>query len=124
MPIMPRKTNKTNSNSYTTKQNTPPPSQIQPPPSIQIQPPSMWDSVKQGFSFGIGSSIAHNIFRSKDENKPINKDVNETINKNETKDVNESKLTTEKMYEAYNKCLEKNDNNIDCTIILQNTSNK
>jgi hypothetical protein len=27
------------------------------------------------------------------------------------------------MYEAYNKCLEKNDNNIDCTIILQNTNN-
>jgi hypothetical protein len=117
---MPRTTNKTNSNSYTTKQNIPPPIKTpiplqSQPPTLQIQPPTMWDSVKQGFSFGIGSSIAHNIFRSKDETKPINK--------NETKDVNESKLTTEKMYEAYNKCLEKNDNNIDCTIILQNTNN-
>jgi hypothetical protein len=119
---MPRTTNKTDSKSYTTKQSIPPPIkthvplQSQSQPSIQIQPPTMWDSVKQGFSFGIGSSIAHNIFRSKD--------VNETINKNETKDVNESKLTTEKMYEAYNKCLEKNENNIDCTIILKNTTYK
>jgi hypothetical protein len=52
------------------------------------------------------------LIRSKDETKPINKDVNE------------SKLTTDKMYEAYNKCLEKNENNIDCTIILQNTTYK
>ena len=116
---MPRTTNKSNSNSCTKKENIPPPikpppSQSQPlplqsqmPPSIQIKPPTMWDSIKQGFSFGIGSSIAHNIFRSKD----INIDEKET------------KLTTDKMYEAYNKCLEKNDNNIDCTIILQNTNN-
>jgi hypothetical protein len=64
------------------------------------------------------------LIRSKDETKPINKDVNETLNKDVNKDVNESKLTTDKMYEAYNKCLEKNENNIDCTIILQNTTYK
>ncbi len=33
--------------------------------------------------------------------------------------INEPKITTEKMYELYNKCLEKNDNKIDCNIILQ-----
>ena len=32
----------------------------------------------------------------------------------------EPKLTNDKIYELYNKCLEKNDNNIDCTTILQN----
>ena len=110
--IMPRTTNKTNSNSYTTKQNTPPPPIKTPIPlqsqttTLQSQPPSISDSIKQGFSFGIGSAIAHNLFRSKDVNK----------------DVNETKLTTDKLYEAYNKCLEENNNNIDCTIILQNTT--
>jgi hypothetical protein len=118
---MPRTTNKTNSNSYTTKQNIPPPIKSPPlqnqPLPLQNQPPTMWDSVKQGFSFGIGSSIAHNIFRSKDVNKDINKDINKDVNKDETN------LTTDKMYESYIKCLEKNDNNIDCTIILQNNNN-
>lgn len=32
--------------------------------------PSLFSSVKQGFGFGIGSSIAHNIFDSK-EAKPM-----------------------------------------------------
>ena len=32
--------------------------------------PSLFSSVKQGFGFGIGSSIAHNIFDSK-EGKPL-----------------------------------------------------
>ena len=35
-----------------------------------------------------------------------------------------SKLTNDKIYEIYNKYLEKNDNNIDCIIILENTNNK
>jgi hypothetical protein len=74
----------------------------------------MLDTMKQGFSFGVGSSIAHNmvhnIFNSK------NKD--ETVKKNEI--PNETKLSPDKIYELYNKCLEKNDNNIDCNVILQN----
>jgi hypothetical protein len=82
-----------------------------------IQPPSMIDTMKQGFSFGIGSSIAHNmvntIFNSK------NKD--EIIIKKEI--INETKLTSENIYELYNKCLEKNDSNIDCSNILNNIIN-
>jgi hypothetical protein len=78
--------------------------------------PSIIDSMKQGFSFGIGSSIAHNLFDSKPNSK--NKDENKTINKNEI--TNEPKLTTDKMYELYNKCLEENDRNINCNIILEN----
>ena len=74
------------------------------------QPPSMVDSMKQGFSFGVGSAIAHNLFRT------TNKE--ETPKKNEL--INEPKLSNDKIYELYNKCLETNDKNIDCTTILQN----
>ena len=118
---MPRTTSKTNSKLY-----TPPPPMRTPPPPLQShqssptitpmplqshQPPSMWNSIKQGFSFGVGSSIAHSIFgpKNKDENV-IKKDVN-----------NETKLSSDKIYEIYNKCLEKNDNNIDCNVILQSS---
>jgi len=130
---MPRTTSKSNNKSY-----TPLPRQIPPPPipktpqplqsqvpsintqipSLQNKSPSMLDSIKQGFSFGVGSSIAHNMMNSIFGSK--NKDEN--INKREVSD--ETKLTTDKIYEIYNKCLEKNDNNIDCTVILQNISNK
>ncbi len=108
----------TNSKSSGKKQNIPPPSHSQPhshshsqPPSHSqphSQPPSMIDSMKQGFGFGIGSAIAHNLFRTN------NKD--EEPKKSEI--ITEPKLTDDKIYEVYNKCLEKNDNNIDCTTIL------
>jgi hypothetical protein len=118
---MPRTVNRTNSKSSEPKQNIPPPPRRAPSPApsplpsqAPSQAPSMVDTMKQGFSFGVGSSIAHNmvnrIFNSN------NKD--ETPKKNEIS--NEPKLTNDKIYELYNKCLEKNDNNIDCTIILQN----
>ena len=125
---MPRTTSKTNSKSYTPPLppiRTPPPplqshqsSPIKPNTPLQIQQPSMLDIIKEGFSFGLGSSIAHNMVNSifgsknKDENV-IKKEVN-----------NETKLSSDKIYEIYNKCLEKNDNNIDCNIMLQNIINK
>ena len=123
---MPRTTNKTNSKSYT----APPPMRTPPPPlqsqshpmkptaPLQNQTPSMFDTIKQGFSFGVGSSIAHNMVNS--IFGPKNKDEN--VNKKESS--NETKLTSDKIYEIYNKCLEKNDNNIDCNILLQNINNK
>ena len=112
---MPRTTSKMNSKSYT----APPPLQTQQPPirthtPLQSNQSSMFDTMKQGFSFGVGSSIAHSIFG------PKNKDEN--VNKKEVS--NETKLTSDKIYEIYNKCLEKNDNNIDCNILLQNINNK
>lgn len=79
-----------------------------PKPSIPVQShrPSMLDSMKQGFSFGVGSSIAHNM-------------VNTIFNSKNKDDVsNETKLTSDKIYELYNQCLEKNDNFIDCNTIL------
>ena len=113
---MPRTTSKMNSKSYTAP---PPPLQTQQPPMrtrtpLQSNPPSMFDTMKQGFSFGVGSSIAHSIFG------PKNKDEN--VIKKEASD--ETKLTSDKIYEIYNKCLEKNDNNIDCNVMLQNIINK
>ena len=91
------------------------------PAPAQTQSHSMFDTMKQGFSFGIGSAIAHRLFDpSPHKNEVIPRDRNEVIPKNEV--INESKLTTDKMYELYNKCLEKNDTNIDCTIILQNNT--
>ena len=116
MPYMPRTANRTNSKSSETKHNIPPPphraaSPLPAPTTVNTpsQAPSMVDSMKQGFGFGIGSAIAHNLFRT-------NKD--ETPKKNEP--IIEPKLTNDKIYELYNKCLEKNDKNIDCTTILQN----
>jgi len=93
---------------------------------IQSQNNSMFDTMKQGFSFGMGSAIAHRLFDPRDKNENISK--NETIPKNEpivkNEITSEPKLSTDKMYELYNKCLEKNDNNIDCNVILQsNTHN-
>jgi hypothetical protein len=74
----------------------------------------MVDTMKQGFSFGVGSAIAHNLFRTnnKEESPKKNAPINEPIT--------EPKLSNDKIHELYNKCLEKNDKNIDCTIILQN----
>ena len=123
MPYMPRSSN---SKSSEKKQNIPPPRRAPSPLNVpspspsslpsttQTKPPSMVDSMKQGFGFGIGSAIAHNLFRTnnKEESPKKNAPINEPIT--------EPKLSNDKIYELYNKCLEKNDKNIDCTTILQN----
>ena len=84
-------------------------------PSVTVpQAPSMFDTMKQGFSFGVGSSIAHNIFSNK------NKD--EVVNKKETQV--ETKLSADKIYELYAICLEKNDNKTDCSKILEHANSK
>lgn len=112
---MPR----TTSNRTTTRspQRSPPAPTPSPVPTIipapshsPSQSPSMVDTMKQGFSFGVGSAIANNLFRTNNKE--------ETPKKPEP--INEPKLSNDKIYELYNKCLEKNDKNIDCTIILQN----
>lgn len=109
---MPRTASRTNSKVSERKPNIPLPRPS--PMPMPSHTPSMLDTMKQGFSFGVGSSIAHNmvhnIFNSKDKD--------ETVKKNEI--PNETKLSPDKIYELYNKCLEKNDNNIDCNLILQN----
>jgi hypothetical protein len=56
--------------------------------------PSLFSSIKQGFGFGIGSSIAHNIFDSK-EAKPIPPVIDKT---------REFKQCMEKTYNNYEEC--------------------
>jgi len=117
MPYMPRSSN---SKSSQRRAPSPAPSPVptiihapSPAPTIThspSQPPSMVDTMKQGFGFGVGSAIAHNMFRTNNKE--------ETPKKNEP--ITEPKLSNDKIYELYNKCLEKNDKNIDCTTILQN----
>lgn len=76
--------------------------------------PSMFDTMKQGFSFGVGSSIAHNIFGNKNKDEVV-------VNKKETQV--EPKLHADKIYELYFICLDKNDNT-DCSKILEQANSK
>ena len=115
---MPKSSNRTPAK----KQNIPVPAPSVAAPSVAgpvtapsgPSAPSMFDTMKQGFSFGVGSSIAHNIFGNK------NKD--ESVNKKETQI--EPKLSADKIYELYFICLDKNDNNIDCGKILEQANSK
>jgi hypothetical protein len=88
-----------------------------PKPMPLQQGPSVTDSIKQGFSFGIGSAIAHNM-------------VNRVFGKPEsalpttplpTTPLPTTPITTpqqDKMYELYYQCMEKNDKNVNCSDIL------
>jgi hypothetical protein len=56
--------------------------------------PSLFSSIKQGFGFGMGSSIAHNIFDSKEaKTQPV------VIDK-----TTEFKQCMEKTYNNYEEC--------------------
>ena len=86
------------------------------PTSVQNRNHSMSDSIKQGFSFGVGSSIANNMINRIFTSNPCEENKNENHcggNKNETE-----------IYELYNKCLEKNEKNIDCIDILSPKTRK
>jgi len=109
---MPKTTNRTPAKKRNIPGPAPAPPAKAPAPSVP-QAPSMFDTMKQGFSFGVGSSIAHNLFGNK------NKD--EVVNKKET--PVEPKLHADKIYELYAICLDKNDNNIDCSKILEQANN-
>jgi hypothetical protein len=118
MPHSRKQTNSKLPSNKNLKNNIPPPSRspLSQSDSIVSQQPSMIDSMKQGFSFGLGSSIAHSvvgsIFKSKDTNSNI-----DTTNSNI--DTNKPNVTTSKIYELYNKCVEENDININCNNILE-----
>lgn len=92
------------------------PKQNIPVPSASVPlAPSMFDTMKQGFSFGVGSSIAHNLFGNKNKDEVV-------VNKKET--PVEPKLSADKIYELYAICLDKNDNNIECSKILEQANCK
>ena len=118
---MPKTTSQRHATVPAIKRNIPGPAKAPitapsvPAPSVPVpQGPSMFDTMKQGFSFGVGSSIAHNIFG--------NKNKEEVVNKKETQV--EPKLHADKIYELYAICLDKNDNNIDCSKILEQANGK
>jgi len=56
--------------------------------------PNLFSSIKQGFGFGIGSSIAHNIFDSK-QVQPLQPVIDKT---------KEFKQCMEKTYNNYEEC--------------------
>lgn len=58
------------------------------------QHPNLFSSIKQGFGFGVGSSIAHNIFDSK-ETKPLHPVIDKTT---------EFKQCMEKTFNNYEEC--------------------
>jgi len=60
---------------------------------------SLFSSVKQGFGFGIGSSIAHNIFDS-GATKPLPPRLDPVIDK-----TTEFKQCMEKTYNNYEECV-------------------
>lgn len=112
---------KTTSRTHAPKQNIPAPAPKQniyaPSATVQVpSAPSMFDTMKQGFLFGVGSSIAHNIFN--------NKNNDEVVNKKEPQI--ETKLESEKIYELYTNCLanNNNNNNTDCSRILEQANSK
>jgi len=61
----------------------------------RLEQPSLFSSIKQGFGFGMGSSIAHNIFDSKAA-KPVNPVIDKTT---------EFKQCMEKTYNNYEECV-------------------
>lgn len=99
---MPRTSKQTNSPAPAPKSSIQAPKSLIPPPASKssIPAPSMMDTMKQGFSFGIGSSIAHNIMNSIFRPAPT---PNPTTN----------------MHDLYNKCIEKNDSTINCNVYLE-----
>jgi hypothetical protein len=87
---MPRSTNKpllSKPVASTPQVNTP---QVN-TPALSIQQPSLFSSIKQGFGFGMGSSIAHNIFDSKVVHHVADK-------------TTEFKQCMEKTYNNYDEC--------------------
>jgi hypothetical protein len=108
------KTRKNNSSPI--KRNSPPPlkKNISPPPpttNTYIPTPSLFDSIKQGFGLGIGSSIGHRV---------VDSIFKPSLSNDELKDKKECNLTTSEMYDLYNKCLEDKKENSKCIKILEN----
>jgi hypothetical protein len=115
---MPRRTN----NKPMPKPAPPPaaapkPSAAPPPvaaPKPLQQGPSITDSIKQGFSFGIGSAIAHNMV-----NRVFGKPESATpAPTTPVTPVPSATPQQDKMYELYFQCMEKNDKNVNCSDIL------
>ena len=83
------------SNTFTQYPKTPSTAPISSPMPVYTpsNTPSIWDSAKQGFGFGIGSSIAHSIFSPKEQVKVIHQNSND------------NKEYCSGVFESYKKCI-------------------
>jgi hypothetical protein len=99
----------------------PPPKKIEsiPPPTIVTKKPegnTFFNTLKEGFSFGVGSSIGHRmvdgIFNNKKEIETnVNKEIETSVNKN-----------SDILYQKYNECMNNTKENFDineCIKILE-----
>ena len=82
-----------------------------PKPPAPHAAPSISDSIKQGFSFGIGSAIAHRIIGKTETTAPP---VTPVPPVPPVPPVTQQ----DKIYELYFQCMEKNDKNVNCSDLL------
>lgn len=105
------KRNKTN------RKRTPPPAQpstvIHPPaPTIQNRTTSFGSALSEGFAWGIGTSLARNLFSHSVQKENIQE-------KNTMPIPSSSVPNVDDLYEKYNQCMEKSNSNYEnCQYIL------
>lgn len=110
---MPRSRTRSRSNSNDNNSiKAPPPTPSNPPPPTIINRTSSFGNiVAEGFAWGIGSSIARNIFSSP-------KQKEENVNVTPQKSENNEKMPTKTIWEQYQTCMENMDSTINCEKIL------
>ena len=88
------------------KPQTPVSTNTQQPMLMQQQQPTLFGSMKQGFGFGVGSSIAHNIFDYKSPAAP----AAPPAKPDDDKKIQEFKNCMEKTYNDFTVCKQYLDN--------------
>jgi len=100
---MPRSTNKSATNKSITNNSAVNNPVVQ--NRLPINPnPSLFSSIKQGFGFGIGSSIAHNIFDSKPQSSNAHNIFDSNPKSPLVDKTTEFKQCMEKTYNNYEEC--------------------
>lgn len=94
------------------------------PPPPKTNKNSLSDTIKGGFSFGLGSSIAHKVtdflfFEKKDDKNETN------IEKNNSKTFEKNKNNDDDLFRIYMDCIEKaktSEDSLKCNKILDNNN--
>lgn len=97
---MPRTSNKAKVNTINVMRGTvptPAAAAAAPVATGAVQGPTLFDSMKQGFGFGVGSSIARNLF----ENKPQQEQQQPKVSSDKTR---EFKQCMERTFNNYETC--------------------
>jgi hypothetical protein len=87
-----------------------------PPQHSHVHAPSqpLFESIKQGFGFGVGSSMGNKLVNS------IFNSKTEEHREERVKIDREDNLLNIDVHELYNKCLEEKNNTFECSKILEN----